>query len=209
MSATSDAFEVPSSVGQGTVLGPLFFSAFFNDSDSSDDATVSFNFADDKKKAHIIVKPEDSIILQKSIDEFLSWCKRNGLELNISKCCVMTFSHRRKPIINDYFIDGKKINRVSQVRDLGVHMDAKLSFTTHHEYVKRKSTAMLHLVKRLCKNKFDLDNAKLLYFALVRSNLELASTIWSSRNQTHTNYIESVQRQGSTCFHRIQLGVLN
>ncbi|XP_055306841.1 uncharacterized protein LOC129571100, partial [Sitodiplosis mosellana] len=72
-SATSDASEVPSSVGQGTVLGPLFFSAFFNDSDSNDDPTVSFNFADDKKKCHIVVKPEDSIILQESIDKFLSW----------------------------------------------------------------------------------------------------------------------------------------
>ena len=200
-SEISESFDVPSSVGQGTVLGPLFFSAFFNDSDSNDDPTASFNFADDKKIAHIIVKPEDSIVLQNSIDKFLIWCKKNGLELNISKCVVMTFSHRRNPIMSDYFIDGQQIKRVTQIRDLGVYMDPKLSFTIHHEFVKQKSTIMLHLVKRLCKNKFDLDNAKLLYFALVRSNLEFASAIWSPRNITHTNFIESVQRQAVIYLH--------
>lgn len=199
--ATSNTFGVPSSVGQGTVLGPLFFSAFFNDSDSSDDPTVSFNFADDKKKAHIIVKPEDTLTLQAGIDKFVSWCKENGLEIHFLKCKMMTFTHKRNPIVRDYFINGKKIERVTQIRDLGVIMDPKLKFISHHEYIKRKSTSMLHLVKRLCKNKFDLENAKLLYFALVRSNLEFASPIWAPRSSSHINFIESVQRQAVIYLH--------
>lgn len=199
---TSNKFEVPSSVGQGSILGPLLFLIFFNDSDDGLELVSPYNFADDKKIAAIVAKPGDTITLQNAITKFAEWCENNYLEMNISKCKIMTFTRKRQPIMQDYFINGVKIERVFEHRDLGVIMDPAMKFSLHREYIKRKSTSALYFVKRVCSRKFDLDTAKLLYFALVRSNLDFASIIWSPHDQLHINFIESIQRQAVIFLHR-------
>lgn len=50
----SEEFDAHSAIGQGTILGPILFLTFFDDSDGMDETARSFNFADDKKKALII-----------------------------------------------------------------------------------------------------------------------------------------------------------
>lgn len=116
-SAKSELFNVTSGVGQGTILGPLLFVMFFDDSDDDDDTdsaysdcetneTYSYSFADDKKLSREIKTVADSAMLQKSIDRFVIWCDRNDLELNSSKCKIMTFSLKRKTIETDYYIRG-------------------------------------------------------------------------------------------------------
>lgn len=86
------------------------------------------------------------------------------------------------------------IDRVTEMRDLGVIMDKKLSFAAHTEYITNKSNAVLQFVKRQSP-KFDTDVKKILYSALVRSNLEFACPIWSSHHEIYKTKIESIQKQ--------------
>lgn len=126
----------------------------------------------------------------------MNWCSENGLQVNIAKCKVITLTHKRNPISHDYYYEeGEKIDRVNEIRDLGVIIDAKLSFTTHIELMKNKSKSMLSFVKRTCRQKFDLDSAKLLYASLVRTNLEFASTVWMPHHKSYKVSVESVQKQ--------------
>lgn len=200
-STKSDCFSVTSGVGQGTILGPLLFLLFFNDSDDiatdSEMGIRNYNFADDKKKACIIQNRFDTEKLQSSIDSFIDWCDRNGLAVNTAKCKIITFAPpgHRKTIQADYFIKGNKIDRVDEMRDLGVIMDSKLSFNSHIEYTKKKSEMALAFVRRQCRNKLDKETMILLYNALVRSNLEFASSIWLPHSASQTTTIESVQKQ--------------
>lgn len=194
----SNLFDVSSGVGQGTILGPSFFLVFFDDSDAPDanidENIVSFNFADDKKKAFIIKNREDTRKLQHSIDQFAEWCTENGLSMNLSKCKIITFTHKKSPIINDYTINGQVIERVDEIRDLGVILDKKLNFNKHIEYVSNKAKAVQQFVKRQSFF-FDTDIVKLLYTALVRSNLEFACSIWSPFHDVHKSTLESIQKQ--------------
>lgn len=198
----SNKFEVPSSVGQGSILGPLLFLIFFDDSDNGLELVNSYNFADDKKIAAIITNPSDTINLQNAITKFTEWCANNHLEMNISKCKIMTFTRKRQPIMQDYFINGHKIDRVFETRDLGLMMEPSMKFQLHREYVKRKAMSALYFVKRVYSKKFDLDTAKLLYFSLVRAILDFASIIWSPHDKLHINFIESIQRQAVIFLHR-------
>lgn len=194
-SSTSETFDAYSAVAQGTILGPLLFIAFFNDSDDDNDDTriKIFNFADDKKGAVAIKTLDDTDVLQNMIDKFVNWCRQNKLELNIRKCKVMTFSHKHNNIFRTYTIDGQAIERTNEMRDLRVIMDPKLSFISHIEYTKKKAETVLAFVKRECYKNFDMETAKMLYGALVRSHLEFASVIWSPHQITHRIRVESTQ----------------
>lgn len=192
--SNSSMFDVPSGVGQGTILGPLFFISFFNDSDPDIEGIQSFNFADDKKITAIIKNESDVQHFQRAIDKFMKWCDNNGLEVNTSKCKIMTFTTKKKPLLHEYKINNYVIDRVEEIRDLGVIMDKKLSFVPHIQYVTTKAKAILQFVKRQAP-KFHIDTIKLLYSALVRSIIEFASVIWSPRFDIHKKSIESIQKQ--------------
>lgn len=138
-SSLSDSFNVPSSLGQGTILGPLLFLVFFNDSDDNANGSAVYNFADDKRIAREFNNLTDAENLQISIDNFIKWCDMNSLQINPSKCKVITFSHKKQPIAFDYMINGEKIDRVDHIRDLGVILDSKLSMVHHLEMIKKKS----------------------------------------------------------------------
>lgn len=91
---------------------------------------------------------------------------------------MMTFTHKRNPIIANYNIKGNPIQRVEQISDLGLTMDTKMSFALHRELAKKKADNNLGFVKRECYKALNMDNAKLLYGSLVRSHLEYANVIW-------------------------------
>lgn len=191
----SDYFAVPSSVGQGSVLGPALFLIFFDDSDDDIIDSFVFNFADDKKIVQVIRHPNDVHILQSSINKFIGWCDSNGLSVNAMKCKTMTFSQKRITIHSDYFIKDSLVTRTDSMRDLGVIFDPKLTFSSHIEFITNKSYAMLAFVKRNCYKLFNIDVAKLLFYALVRSNIEFANQVWSPYQSKYIEAIESIQRQ--------------
>lgn len=153
---------------------------FFDDSDEDTaDLAIALNFADDKKLMRIIKSVEDTHILQNAIDKFINWCSSNSLQVNASKCKVITLSHKKTPIITDYFINELKVERVYEIRDLGVIINAKMNPNAHIEFMKKKSLAALSFVRRTCRNEFHIDTAKLLYTSLVRSNVEFANVVWN------------------------------
>lgn len=200
--AVSEEFDAHSAVGQGTILGPTMFLTFFEESDGSIGAARSYNFADDKKKAMIIKTDEDAQKLQEEIDDFVQWCDDNGLALNIKKCKIMTFTHKRSPIIANYNIRGVNIERVNETSDLGVTMDPKLCFALQREIAKKKADNCLGFVKRESYKALNIDNARLLYGALVRPHLEYASVIWSPYASSHNEQMESTQKQAVIFLHR-------
>lgn len=193
-SAKSHKIDVKSGVGQGTILGPLLFLIFFNDSDGDTRDVFSLNFADDKKIGTIVKTLDNAKRLQSAINNFLIWCESNGLDVNLKKCKMITFTHKRNPVIFDYKMNGQPIERVTQIRDLGVILDQKLNFNAHIEYITTKSKAVLHFVNRQSQY-FQKDVIKILYMALVRSNLEFASSIWSPHHASLRDKLESIQKQ--------------
>lgn len=131
-SRVSKPFTSSSGVPQGSNLGPLLFTLYFNDVAALLGAKVKLVYADDLKLYLIVRTVEDCRRLQCLLNLFVDWCRRNKLIVSIPKCVVMTFHRIKDPILYNYYIDGNLLRRVDRVNDLGVLLDPKLDFRLHY-----------------------------------------------------------------------------
>ncbi len=71
----SDLLPVKSGVPQGSVLGPLLFLIYVNDTQSLCSFSSVILFADDAKLIASLNSASENLALQKDLDNLLSWCQ--------------------------------------------------------------------------------------------------------------------------------------
>jgi hypothetical protein len=97
------------------------------------------------------------------------------------------------PIEFVYSINGASLERVDEIKDLGVITDVKMSFLLYIEAIISKSSRMLGFIKRISRDFRDPYTHKTLYTVLVRPNLEHAACVWSLPQSVHSERLERVQ----------------
>ena len=122
------------------------------------------------------------------------------LKLNPQKCHSFTITLKQAPIRHTYFINTTLLRHVAEVRDLGIILDSKLTFSAHVSSVVTKANRSLGLLIRsfqtgFPKQKFDKKALLTAYCANIRSILEFGSVIWSGAAKTHLNRLERVQHK--------------
>ena len=187
----SDWVPVLSGVPEGSILGPILFTCFVADLPNQIQ-TSSLSYADDVKIFHQIQCPADAHSLQADLDRLNEWSKTWRLKLNPAKCKSITFTLRTSPIIVPYVLDGHQLERCSHISDLGVMLDAKLTFRDHVDTVMSRANRMLGLLMRSMQLSsrarmpmFDHRAVLCAYNAHVRSILEYGSVIWGGAAVTH------------------------
>ena len=97
LSKTSSTVPVLSGVPQGSVLGPLLFLIYINDSVSAhlNPGTYVTTYADDLLLHREINCPEDYFKLQQDVNKIANWVDVNQLTLNSKKCKFIIVSRRR------------------------------------------------------------------------------------------------------------------
>ena len=115
----------------------VFILLFINDITDLFDGTVNVKlYADDIKIYFEIVNNADVDCLQKGINDLCIWAEKWQLRLSIDK-----YFHLRVGLIGliksvpkaTYTLYGTRLNRVNEVRDLGVLIDTQLSFLIAHQ----------------------------------------------------------------------------
>lgn len=190
----SAIFAVFSGVPQGSHLGPLLYLLYMNDVHLLLDCN-KLSYADDIKLYTVIEKVNDCQFLQTQLQRFANWCTENRMVLNASKCSVITFTRKHNVISYDYTLSNTSIPRTSCVKDLGVVLDSKMSFSDHITHIVSKASKTLGFIFRIAKNFHNISCLKALYCALVRSTLEYCSTVWAPFYQNGIQRLESVQRK--------------
>lgn len=79
-------------------------------------------FADDVKIFTRITCISDTQKIQADLGRLKRYGFGNELDLNASKCCVVSFSRKHNTITFDYVLKVEKVQRVSKVSDLGACM---------------------------------------------------------------------------------------
>ena len=141
----SGIFCSGSGVPQGSNLGPLLFLIYFNDIVECVMDSEVLSYADDLKLFRVITSPNDCIMLQNDLNRVSNWCEINSLAINISKCKVVSYYKSLNPLINHYTVNSTTLERSSEIKDLGVWFDSKLTFSTHITSIVTSATKLLGL----------------------------------------------------------------
>lgn len=188
----SKVFPVLSGVPQGSHLAPFLFLLFVNDICRFISSRY-LKFADDIKIFLRVSSLLDCMRLQESLNNILTWCQLNGMDLNIKKCAILTYTRSLHPIIFNYSIQGVKISRVDKFRDLGVIMSSNLSPWEHISHICSKASSLLGLLVRASKDFKSPNTIILLYKTIVRPILEYASVVWNPYQLGHIDALEKIQ----------------
>lgn len=192
--SSSYEFSPTSGVPQGSILGPLLFSIFINDL-CSVLKCLKLLFADDMKLYARVRSILDCARIQTDLNRLRDWCSANKLDLNTSKCFAISFTNKINRLNWTYRIGTTSIQKVDEIRDLGVIFDSRLKFDRHIDHVMKKANRNLGFVMRVCKDFTNVNCMKSLYSAIVRSQLEYASQIWRPYLSSYIIRIEKNQRK--------------
>jgi hypothetical protein len=191
----SRIFRTNSGVPQGSNLGPILFLIFFDDIVKVITNSSCLLFADDLKLFRTIETPLCCAMMQSDLDAISQWSILNKLEFATSKCNIISFSRSRHTLLFPYTLSGIILNRVTEIKDLGVLYDAKFTFNQHILDISTRSSKMLGFVMRVSKSFENVRVLRTLYVSFVLSILEYASIIWSPNRSIHTIKLDRVHNR--------------
>jgi hypothetical protein len=120
--------KVLSGVPQGTVLGPLFFLIYINDIQQNlSPGTTLRLFADDSLLYRVIKSFNDTLILQKDLDQLQKWEKANKMEFHPNKCQILCITNKRNHIKNNYIVHNTILQEFNSAKYLDVTIDNNLN----------------------------------------------------------------------------------
>lgn len=189
----SDYYIATSGVPQGSNLGPLLFLLFINDIVNCVQNSQILLFADDIKIFTEVRCDQDCVELQNDINNLCSWSERNHLPFNINKCKKMTFSHRMQNIGYNYKMSNINLEMVTNVTDLGIVFDPKLSFNDHLIHIQAQCYRNLGFVLRNSRKFKCKRTLVVLFTSFVRSKLDYCSVVWSPYYVKYIHMAENIQ----------------
>ena len=107
----------------------------------------------------------------------------------------MLFHRKRlkRKQLNIYF-RGETIFRINSTTFLGVIIDDKLKWTAHIQYIKNKLSKSIGIMYK-CRNYFDKDTMRNLYFSFIYPYLTYCVEIWGNACNIHLDPIVKLQNK--------------
>ena len=167
---------------QGSILGPLLFLIYINDSPNCLKFTTPCLYADD---THFTSSFDISVLANKINSDLKNLNERltvNKLQLHPLKTKLMvvgsTYNLNTKSgdLSNVISIDNNLVSRLPSNKCLGVLLDEKLTFETHSEYMCKKTCAGIGALRRI-KPFVPLCALVTLYRSLIESYFDYCSPL--------------------------------
>ena len=184
-------------IGQGTILGPLFFIIYINDLPNISEYFKTILYADDstltfkgKNRSELVST------CNTELEKLHEWTKANRLSLNTDKTFYSLVSNNRFDLNFEVNISigGKAIERKDKIMFLGVLLDENLKFNHHLSYVCSKVSKSIGILYKLKKH-VPPSTLRSLYFAFVYPYLLYSNLVWGSTYITHSQSLTILQKK--------------
>ena len=179
-------------IPQGSILGPLLFNIFINDTFMIIEESDICNFADDDTLyscGETLTEIKENLISDTEI--ILNWFRLTFLKANLGKFQFMILEDKshHKHVLK---INSIKVEVSDDVFLLGTTIDKELTFKQHIENLCRKAEYKLHVLR--CLRKFlTIQKAKVLGNAFIDSQFNYALLLWMFCRKTLYSTIEKIQ----------------
>ena len=131
----------------------------------------------------------------------MEWANKWQLTFNIEKCKVLHYGNNN-PCLK-YVMSNTELSDSDLEKDLGVHFDPSLKFSSHVGKITTKANQRLAIIKRTF-SKMTPDMFLPLYKTLVRPILEYCSSVWNPLLKKDKVEIEKVQRRATKIIHEFK-----
>jgi hypothetical protein len=197
LNTVSSVAHVTSGVPQGSVLGPYLFAVFMSTYKPFYENTHVTKYADDVTLVVPVYKTssDDLSRVTTEIDLFHSWCRENGMSVNVqkSKCMNVYFGNNVLPILPN-------LQHVTTLKILGVIFNQKLTWSDHITYICRKASCRLYVL-RILKSLFSHDQLVNVFYATIRSLLDYACPIFLNPGVAFDRKVKSICRRAFRIIH--------
>ena len=201
----SEFADITCGVPQGSILGPLLFSIYVNDMDSSIKCKLLL-YADDSA---LIVSHKDITVIESQLSSDLenlsNWLIDNKLSLHLGKTESILFGSKRKLKKHSKLniqCKGVKINSNSEVKYLGAFLDQTLSSESMVRNILKNTNSRLKYLYRQASF-LNKDSKKTLSQSLIQSQFDYSCSSW------YTGCSETSKKKLQVCQNKIARFVLN
>lgn len=193
----SDPKTVKYGVPQGTVLGPILFTIYINSLLLLKTTGTILSFADDTA---ILYKAnswqELKEMTENDFKNIKSWFQGNTLTLNCNKTFYLPFTSyvNNLPNFGPLIIDqDTSIPEATSIKYLGIIIDRHLRWDLQTKNIIKKVRGLLPRFKYL-KDILDIKHLKVLYYALVQSQISYGILGWGGVNDHYLENLNVLQK---------------
>lgn len=165
---------------QGSVLSPMLFSLFTNDFNINNSTFKLIKYADDMALVGLLQKtnPLDEASYLTQVKALEAWCKDSELEINVAKTNELLFCKKQDIITEPVLLNGQVAETVETFKYLGTVLDNHLSFTDNTEFIFKKCSQRLSLLRRLNSLGVSAQIIELVYITHIESVLTFHLSAW-------------------------------
>ena len=146
----SNPRPVPSSVPQGSLLGPVLFLLYINDITDHIQSTMRL-FADGSIVYREITNTCHHALLQQDLTSLCEWAETWQLNFNITKCYHLGITNKVVPFSHNYLTNDIVIAKLACIKYLGVTITHNLNWNQHCDNICSKANSTLGLLRRVLR----------------------------------------------------------
>lgn len=193
----SSPISVNVGIPQGTILGVWLFLIFINDMTKVVQFSKLILFADDGLIYTSGKNAEECINrINQDLDKINTWLRMNRLVLNVTKtkCMIFNCNSENSSINVNVVINREQIEQVKQIKYLGVVLDEQLNFIEHVNYICKKISKKLGVLRKVRKN-ISISTAVNVYNVLIKSHFDYCSSLLYMCSQSHKDRLQLLQNK--------------
>ena len=174
--------EICSGVVQGSCLGPVLYTMFFNDIDGAIDVmnSVMSKFADDTKWGRTVEDEEDRKIFQQGLNSLMKWSQDWQMEFNVDKCHIMHIGNKNKEF--KYTMGNQELQASEFEKDIGVLIQRNLRPSLQCAKAAKTANALLAQISRAVSYR-DKNTFLRFFRTYVRPHLDYCAPAYSPWTQ--------------------------